>query len=121
MKKLILTLLAAIAVAISAYAADTPSFPGGKEALDKFITKNLKYPATSQQMGVEGVVNVQFIVKADGSIGSIKIVRMVDPDLEQEAIRIVKIMPAWIPAEKDGAPVDATATVAIPFILTDED
>lgn len=56
-------------------------------------------------------------MKSDGSIGSIKIVRMIDPDLEQEAIRLVKSMPKWTPADDGGNPVDATATVAIPFIL----
>lgn len=63
------------------------------------------------------MVTVQFTVNTDGSIGSIKIVRMVDPDLEQEAIRIVKKMPAWIPADKDGSPVESTAEVAVPFVL----
>lgn len=119
MKRLILGIIAALGMAISAYAAETPTFPGGKEALDKFITDNLQYPPSAKAMGVEGVVNVQFIVMTDGSIGSIKIVRLVDPDLEQEAIRIVKKMPAWIPAEKDGQPIEATAQVAVPFVLND--
>ena len=117
MKKLILTLMAVVGIFLGAHAADTPSFPGGKEALDKFIAANLVYPQTSKALGVEGVVTVQFTVNTDGSIGSIKIVRMVDPDLEQEAIRIVKKMPAWIPADKDGSPVESTAEVAVPFVL----
>ncbi len=66
---------------------------------------------------MEASVNVGFIVQTDGSIGSIKIIRMVDPDLEQEAIRLVKNMPAWTPADKDGTPVDAPAEVAVPFVL----
>lgn len=121
MKKTILSLLAFAGISFGAMAADTPSFPGGKEALDKFISSNLIYPQSSKSMGVEGVVNVQFTVNADGSIGSIKIVRMVDPDLEQEAIRIVKKMPAWIPADKDGVPVESTAQVAVPFVLEPEE
>lgn len=111
--------MACAGICFGAFAADTPSFPGGTEALNKFITENLHYPQISKDMGVEGVVNVQFSVMPDGSIGSIKIVRMVDPDLEQEAIRIVKKMPAWIPADKDGTPVEATATVSVPFVLDD--
>lgn len=109
--------VAAAGIAFGASAADVPTFPGGEEALEKFISANLSYPENSKSMGVEGVVNVQFVVNADGSIGSIKIVRMVDPDLEQEAIRIVKKMPAWIPADKDGQPVASTATVEVPFVL----
>ena len=81
------------------------------------ISENLQYPAMAKENGVEGIVNVAFTVKSDGSIGSIKIVRMIDPDLEQEAIRLVKSMPKWTPADDGGNPVDATATVAIPFIL----
>lgn len=109
--------MACAGICSGAFAADTPSFPGGAEALNKFITENLHYPQISKDMGVEGVVNVQFCVMPDGSIGSIKIVRMIDPDLEQEAIRIVKKMPAWIPADKDGTPVEAAATVSVPFVL----
>lgn len=100
-------------------AADKPTFPGGEEALNKYISDNLVYPEAAKENGVEGIVTVGFIVKIDGSIGTIKIVRMVDPDLEQEAIRLVKNMPAWIPADKDGTPVDAPAEVAVPFVLSE--
>lgn len=117
MKKIVFSLLAFVGISFGAMAADTPTFPGGKEALDKFISANLVYPQSSKSMGVEGVVTVQFTVNTDGTIGSIKIVRMVDPDLEQEAIRIVKKMPAWTPADKDGVPVESTAQVSIPFVL----
>lgn len=114
---MILALVAFVGITASALAADEPSYPGGKEALDKFIAQTMKYPAPAKANGVEGVVTVKFTVNADGTIGAIKIVRMIDPDLEQEAIRIVKKMPAWIPADKEGTPVAADATVAIPFIL----
>lgn len=99
------------------FAADKPSFPGGKDALDKYIASNMVYPQVAKDNGVEGVVAVQFVVNTDGSLGTIKIVRMVDPDLEQEAIRLVKKMPAWIPADKNGEPIEAPAEVDIPFVL----
>jgi len=117
MKKTIITLLAFAGITFGALATDIPTYPGGKDALDKFIKETMKYPAPAKANGVEGIVNVKFTVNPDGSIGAIKIVRMIDPDLEQEAIRIVKKMPAWIPADKDGNPVAADATVAIPFTL----
>ena len=100
-----------------AFAGPAPEYPGGKDALNNYITSNLKYPAGAIANGIEGVVDVAFTVKADGSIGSIKIVRMVDPDLEQEAIRLVKNMPAWTPADKNGQPVDAQTQVQINFTL----
>lgn len=112
--------MALLAFAATATAAKTdPAYPGGKEALDKFITDNLQYPETAKENGIEGVVNVGFTVKADGTIGSIKILRMVDPDLEQESIRIVKKMPRWNPGTVDGKAVDAPAEVSVSFILNE--
>ena len=120
MKKLLLTILAFAGITFGAMAADQPQYPGGQEAMDKFIKETMVYPAPAKENGVEGVVNVAFTVNADGTIGAIKIVRMVDPDLEQEAIRIVKKMPNWIPADKDGTPVAAPAQVAVEFELPGE-
>ncbi|MBD5358897.1 MAG: energy transducer TonB [Bacteroides sp.] len=117
MKKILLSLLMLAGATFAMTAADKPTFPGGDEALKTYLSDNMKYPSAAKANGVEGVVNVGFMVKADGSIGSIKIIRMVDPDLEQEAIRLVKNMPAWTPADKNGAPVDALAEVAVPFVL----
>lgn len=108
---------AAAAVAISASAATAPSFPGGSEALAQYIEKNLVYPATAQNRGVEGVVHLSFLVKADGTIGPIKVLRLVDADLEQEAIRLVKSMPGWEPAVDNGTPVDAPAEIDVVFSL----
>lgn len=102
-----------------ALADTTPQYPGGQEALDKYIAENLQYPEAAKANGIEGVVGTAFTVNPDGSIGqkSVRIVRMVDPDLEKEAIRLVLGMPAWIPAEKNGAPVEAPAQVDINFVL----
>lgn len=98
--------------------ADTePTFPGGKDALDKFITENTRYPQVSKDNGVEGIVLVGFIVTTDGSLNNIKVIKFVDPDLETEAVRVVRLMPAWIPAEKNGTPIEAPSKVEIPFIL----
>lgn len=119
MKKIFSILFALMAFALPSMAQQdsAPSFPGGDEALAAFIAENMHYPSIAEENGIEGTVDVAFTVKADGAIGAIKIVRMIDPDLEQEAIRIVKIMPAWIPAKKSGTPVDAPASVKIPFRL----
>ncbi len=117
MKKLLISIICALGAFLSMTAADVPTYPGGKEAMDKFIAATKKYPAPAKANGVEGIVSVKFTVNPDGTIWAIKIVRMIDPDLEQEAIRIVKKMPAWIPAEKDGQPVAADAEVAITFSL----
>ncbi len=117
MKKMIMALVAMAGFAFSASALTPPSFPGGEPALEEYIAANLKYPATAKENGVEGVVSVTFVVKTDGSIGNIRIKRMVDPDLESEAVRLVKGMPAWTPASDNGAVVEAPADVEIPFTL----
>ena len=85
--------------------------------MEKYISENLKYPAFAKDNGVEGVVTIGFLVETDGSLKNPKVVHLVDPDLEKEALRLVNGMPAWIPADKDGTPVAAPAQVNIPFVL----
>lgn len=99
------------------FAADTPSFPGGEEALKNYVAANTKYPEIDKENGVEGIVVVGFIVATDGSLKDLKVLKFVDPDLEKEALRVVGGMPAWIPAEKDGSPVEAPSKVEVPFLL----
>ena len=81
MKRTLVTLLLLIAT-VALYAADKPSFPGGDQALNKYLAENLHYPKQAQDNGIEGNVPIQFIVKAAGTISSIKVTRMIDPDLE---------------------------------------
>lgn len=115
--KKIMMAAAAAFLATAAYAGPKPEYPGGETAMQEYITENLKYPETAKDNGIEGTVDVAFTVKANGKIGAIKIVRMVDPDLESEAIRLVKGMPAWTPADNNGEPIDAQTQVQINFIL----
>lgn len=117
MKKILITLLAFVGLSFGMMAADVPTFPGGEEALTKFINDNKQYPAPAKENGVEGVVTLKLTIKTDGTIGAIKIVRMVDPDLEQEAIRIAKKMPAWTPADNNGQPVESYVEVPVVFEL----
>lgn len=116
MKKLLLLAMGLLMFA-AAKAADKPEYPGGQEAMNQYIAANMKYPETARQNGIEGEVDIAFTVKADGSIGAIKIMRMIDPDLEAEAVRLVKNMPAWTPAQKDGQAVDSQAQIQILFTL----
>ncbi|MDE5996676.1 MAG: energy transducer TonB [Muribaculaceae bacterium] len=117
-----LSIIASLAFAGAAFAqvpSDTipASFPGGEKALASYIDKNLKYPQPSISNGIEGVVNVKFLVKVDGALDNLAIVRLVDPDLEAEAIRLVKAMPAWNPATVSGTPVESESNVQITFTL----
>lgn len=117
MKKLIISTIIG-AMATTASAALTPAaYPGGEKSAQEYISTNMQYPQMARENGVEGVVTVCFTVNTDGTLTNIKIKRMVDPDLEAEAIRLVKGMPAWIPASDDGVPVSSPAEVKIPFNL----
>lgn len=117
MRKILLTLLLLLSAAGMRAETVAPQFPGGKEALAKYLEKTVKYPQRAADHGIEGVVEVRFIVLTDGSRKDPKVVRAIDPDLEAEALRVVAAMPAWVPATADGTPVEDTATVAVTFLL----
>ena len=116
-KRLVMSILLGLGLSSGAYALTPASFPGGDEAQEAYIVANLRYPQVAKDNGIEGVVAVLFTVKIDGTIGNIKIKRMVDPDLENEAIRLVKQMPNWTPATDNGTPVESTAEIDVAFTL----
>ena len=93
----------------------TPEFPGKEEALIQYLSENLKYPKAVAEQGIEGMVMLQFTIKKDGSIDDIKVLRGVHPDLDAEAIRVVKEMPKWEPGTKDGEAIDVKYALPIKF------
>lgn len=119
MKKLLLVTSLLLGSIFISKGQTAPTFPGGEQVMNKFISNNLKYPAEAKENGVEGIVEVGFLVMTDGKLQEIKVLKLVDPDLEKEAVRIVGIMPRWIPAQKDGTPIEAPYKIEIPFILED--
>jgi len=94
-----------------------PTFPGGEAALYKFIGDNLRYPTVAQENGVEGRVIIQFVVQKDGSIGQAKVARSVDPDLDKEALRVVKKLPKFVPGKMNGQAVNVWYTLPVRFKL----
>lgn len=94
-----------------------PEFPGGQEALMKYLSTNMKYPAKAQENGIEGRVLVKFVVNTDGTISDAAIQKSVDPDLDAEALRVVNAMPKWNPGKKDGEVVRTSFTMPIVFRL----
>lgn len=96
-----------------------PEFPGGQDALFKFISKNLTYPKEAAKNEIQGRVIVQFIVEKDGTIGNIGISRGISPELDKEAIRVFSLptMPKWKPGTSDGKPVRVRYSVPIIFKL----
>lgn len=96
---------------------EMPKFPGGEEALRSFIASAVKYPAEAQQKGIQGKVYINFVVGKTGSIATAKVARGVAPSLDQEAIRVIESMPAWIPGKQKGVSVDVSYTIPINFVL----
>ena len=94
-----------------------PSFPGGTNALNTFILSNLKYPVFAQEKGIQGRVVIKFIVEKDGSISNVEVDRSVDPDLDNEAMRVVKAMPKWIPGQINGKAVKVECSHPFVFRL----
>ncbi len=98
-----------------------PEFPGGMQALMKYLAMNIKYPVKAQEAGTQGRVIVQFIVNKEGAVTDPTVARSVESSLDQEAIRIVKAMPAWTPGLQKGEPVNVKFTLPVMFKLTDND
>ena len=96
---------------------EMPSFPGGMGECMKFLSKNINYPSISQENGVQGRVIVQFVVNTDGSIVEPVVMRGVDPYLDKEALRVIKMMPKWSPGKQRGKPVRVKYTVPVMFRL----
>ena len=94
-----------------------PQFPGGEAAMMKYLSQNIQYPPSAAKNNVEGRVILQFVVEKDGQIGEVKIVRSVDPELDAEAVRVIKTMPNFIPGRQDGKPVAVWYTIPISFKL----
>ena len=94
-----------------------PYFPGGNVLMLKYLADNIKYPASAVKAKKQGRVIVGFIVQKDGSITHAKIVRSIDPELDAEALRVVKGMPKWTPGTQFGKPVNVKYALPVKFSL----
>lgn len=95
-----------------------PEFPGGNEALMKYLGQNIKYPTVAAQNGIQGRVVCRFTVKRDGSVGDVEVVRKGDhPSLDREAIRVIESMPKWKPGQQRGKAVNCKFTLPVVFKL----
>ena len=94
-----------------------PMFPGGENNLIRFLARKTKYPDLALQNGIQGEAVIQFIVDIDGSIKNIKPITDVDILLIDEAIRVVRTMPNWIPASLNGKPVRTECSIPVNFKL----
>ncbi len=97
-----------------------PSFPSGDGALMRFINDNLKYPPEALKNGIEGKVIIQFVVTNSGKVGKVKVVRSVNKELDQEAVRLIKMLPDFSPGRNNvGEPVNVWYILPVIFKLPD--
>ncbi len=96
---------------------DMPEFPGGQEALFKYLGEETKYPSIAKDAGIEGRVYVSFTVNTDGTIQDVKVLRSPHPSLAKEAKRVVRGMPKWKPGKQRGKPVRVNFKLPVRFTL----
>ncbi|MCU4176702.1 energy transducer TonB [Carboxylicivirga sp. N1Y90] len=96
---------------------DKPVFPGGDAALLKYVNQNVRYPVICQENGVQGMVTVSFVIDEKGKVTNVKSLRSPDPNLEREAVRVVKTLPDWKPGKQRGRPVKVSFMVPVRFVL----
>lgn len=92
-----------------------PEFPGGLEALMAYLSKNIKYPSSALDNGIQGRTLIEFVVNKDGSIVDPRVVKSLDPACDKEAMRVIKAMPKWTPGKQRGKPVRVKYTVPVLF------
>lgn len=94
-----------------------PQFPGGEKEMMNFIQKNLHYPVLAQEMGISGSVIVSFVVDKTGELSNIKVTRGIGSGCDEEAVRVLKLMPKWTPGKQGGRTVRVTYNLPIKFVL----
>ncbi len=97
-----------------------PVYEYGERELTNFISYNMRYPKEALQEGIEGRILCSFIVEQDGSISNIEVVSGINEDLNNEAIRVLGLMPKWIPGENNGEKVNVKCLLPIDFTIDEE-
>lgn len=94
-----------------------PQFPGGEEARLKFLFSQIQYPSMALEAGIDGTVILQFVVRKDGTISDVVVLRGPGGGLNEEALRVTRLMPPWEPGFKDGKPVHVRFVMPVKFVL----
>ncbi|MDR1814087.1 MAG: energy transducer TonB [Tannerella sp.] len=94
-----------------------PEFPGGEAALLKWIAEHINYPTIAAENGIQGRVSCNFVVNTDGSVSDVQVTKAFDPNLDREAIRVLKMLPKFKPGQQRGKPVRVKYSVPVRFKL----
>jgi len=94
---------------------ELPSYPGGTDALKKYLMDNLRYPSEAKKKGIQGKVMVNFVINAAGAVTDVKIMRGVSSELDAEAMRLVSSVKGWKPASHNGEHLSTAVTMPVEF------
>ena len=94
-----------------------PMFPGGESELSRFINQNIKYPVRAQQNSIQGRVIVRFVVSKTGQVDRVEVIRSLFPDCDKEAVRVIKLLPKFIPGKQNGENVAVWYIMPVTFKL----
>ncbi|NOQ74712.1 MAG: TonB family protein [Crocinitomix sp.] len=100
------------------FVEEDPEFPGGTDAMTKYIVEHVEYPDKAKELGEQGIVYVKFVVASDGSVTNVSIRKGVSATLDAEATRVISAMPNWIPGMQAGKAVAVNYTLPIHFRLS---
>ncbi|HNW76320.1 MAG TPA: TonB family protein [Bacteroidales bacterium] len=96
---------------------EQPGYPGGEEGRMKYLKENIRYPEEAKELGIQGRVFVTFVVEVDGSITDVRVLRGIGGGCDEEAVRVVRGMPKWVPGKQRGVPVRVQFNLPIRFTL----
>lgn len=96
---------------------EQPGYPGGEEARMKYLKESIRYPEEAKELGIQGRVFVTFVVEVDGSITDVRVLRGIGGGCDEEAVRVVRGMPKWVPGKQRGVPVRVQFNLPIRFTL----
>lgn len=99
------------------YVETIPEFSGGTDSMYSFLKAQLRYPVMAQTNKIQGTVLAEFVIEKDGTIGNVKILISLSPDCDEEALRVIKLMPKWNPGKQLGKPVRSYYTLPVRFLL----
>ena len=98
---------------------EQPTFGAGEEARQKFLGENIKYPDLARENGIQGTVYVTFVVEPDGTISNVQVLKGIGAGCDEEAMRVVKLMPKWTPGKQRGKNVRVKINMPIKFVVVE--
>ncbi len=99
---------------------EMPQFPTGEEGLGKFISEYIKYPSRAKDEGIQGRILCSFIIRKDGAVSNLEVINGLDNDLDNEALRVLSMMPKWTPGKNDNKVVSVKCILPIDFTLEED-